>query len=163
MLQSFDYQPIATLNLKLVQPWPLPEPMLMLREDRARNHWGQWLFDRSFLTGRNKQAELAVVASAAQALAEMPKTEAVAALIEQLRAQAADGGLPAMPAVEQAELFVEKRATFMARPRQPRPKNATPWPALALAGDWTDTGYPGVLEGSVRSGLQAAEALLARA
>ena len=163
MLQSFDYQPIATLNLKLVQPWPLPEPMLMLREDRARNHWGQWLFDRSFLTGRNKQAELAVVASAAQALAEMPKTEAVAALIEQLRAQAADGGLPAMPAVEQAELFVEKRATFMARPRQPRPKNATPWPALALAGDWTDTGYPGVLEGAVRSGLQAAEALLARA
>ncbi|WP_019936215.1 hydroxysqualene dehydroxylase HpnE [Bordetella sp. FB-8] len=159
-LQSFGYQPIATLNLKLAQPWLLPEPMLMLREDRTRNHWGQWLFDRSRLTGRG--AELAVVASAASALADMPKTAAIAALIEQIRGQASVGGLTAMPAVEQAELYVEKRATFSARPRQPRPSNATPWPRLALAGDWTDTGYPGVLEGAVRSGLQAADALLAR-
>ncbi|WP_134870066.1 FAD-dependent oxidoreductase, partial [Bordetella pertussis] len=27
-------------------------------------------------------------------------------------------------------------------------------------GDWTDTGYPGVLEGAVRSGLQAARVVL---
>jgi squalene-associated FAD-dependent desaturase len=158
-LQSFDHQPIATLNLKLAQPWPLPEPMLMLRENPERNHWGQWLFDRSRLTGRG--AELAVVASAARTLADMPKAAAVAALVEQIRGQAAVGGLPALPAIEQAELYVEKRATFSARPRQPRPRNATPWTRLALAGDWTDTGYPGVLEGAVRSGLQAAEVLLA--
>ncbi|HEY0295595.1 MAG TPA: hydroxysqualene dehydroxylase HpnE, partial [Bordetella sp.] len=99
-LQSFDYQPIATLNLKLAQPWPLPEPMLMLREDRARGHLGQWLFDRSRLTGRSRQAELAVVASAAQTLADTPKETAIAALVEQIREQAADGGLPALPAVE---------------------------------------------------------------
>jgi len=37
-----------------------------------------------------------------------------------------------------------------------RPSVATPWPAIRLAGDWTDTGYPGVLEGAVRSGLKAA-------
>lgn len=159
-LQSFDYQPIATLNLKLAQPWPLPEPMLMLREDRTRNHLGHWIFDRSRLTGHG--AELAVVASAAQVLADMPKGAAIAALVEQVRGQAAVGRLPAMPAIEQSELYVEKRATFTARPRQSRPGNATPWPRLALAGDWTDTGYPGVLEGAVRSGLQAAQALLAR-
>jgi len=159
-LQSFEHQPIATLNLKLAQPWPLPEPMLMLRENPERNHWGQWIFDRSRLTGRG--AELAAVASAARTLADMPKAAAIAALVEQIRGQAAVGGLPAMPAIEQAELYVEKRATFTARPRQPRPRNATPWPRLALAGDWTDTGYPGVLEGAVRSGLQAAEALLAQ-
>ena len=159
-LHSFDHQPIATLNLKLTRPWPLPEPMLMLRENPARNHWGQWIFDRSRLTGRG--AELAVVASAARTLADIPKEAAIAALVEQIRGQAAVGGLPPLPAIEQSELYVEKRATFTARPRQPRPRNATPWPRLALAGDWTDTGYPGVLEGAVRSGLQAAEVLLAQ-
>jgi len=159
-LRSFDYQPIATLNLKLAQPWSLPEPMMMLREDRERSHLGQWLFDRSRLSGRSAKAELAVVASAARALAGMSKEAAMAALIEQVREQARAGGLPAMPAVEQSELFIEKRATFTARPRQPRPQNATPWPALTLAGDWTDTGYPAVLEGAVRSGLHAAKVLL---
>jgi len=101
-----------------------------------------------------------VVASAARALAGMSKEAAMAALVEQVREQAHAGGLPAMPAVEQSELFIEKRATFTARPRQPRPQNATPWPTLTLAGDWTDTGYPAVLEGAVRSGLQAAKVLL---
>ncbi|WP_262356610.1 FAD-dependent oxidoreductase, partial [Bordetella pertussis] len=64
------------------------------------------------------------------------------------------------PAVEIAELFVEKRATFAAMPGLARPLNSTPWRSLALAGDWTDTGYPGVLEGAVRSGLQAARVVL---
>ena len=67
--------------------------------------------------------------------------------------------LPAMPEVTAAELFIEKRATFAAVPGLTRPLNSTPWPTLALAGDWTDTGYPGVLEGAVRSGLQAARVL----
>src|SRR3546814_19767920 len=52
--------------------------------------------------------------------------------------------------------------TFAAVPGLVRPLNTTPWATLALAGDWTDTGYPGVLEGAVRSGLQAARVLLAR-
>jgi uncharacterized protein with NAD-binding domain and iron-sulfur cluster len=67
-----------------------------------------------------------------------------------------------MPEVEQAELFIEKRATFAARPQLRRPGNGTPWPTLVLAGDWTDTEYPGVLEGAVRSGLEAARMLTAR-
>lgn len=33
-------------------------------------------------------------------------------------------------------------------------------PGLALAGDWTDTGWPGTMESAVRSGRLAAEALL---
>lgn len=161
-LQGFTYMPIATLNLRLAGPWPLPEPMLMLREDPARGHAGQWLFDRSRLTGRGEQAELAIVSSAAQSLVEAPRETAIAALVEQVREQAAHPatGLPPMPAVREAELLVEKRATFAATPLLARPLNRTPWRSLTLAGDWTDTGYPGVLEGAVRSGLQAARALL---
>ena len=32
---------------------------------------------------------------------------------------------------------------------------------LYLAGDWTDTGWPATMEGAVRSGYLAAEAILA--
>src|SRR5690606_31128319 len=163
-LQAFDYEPIATLNLRLAAPWPLPEPMMMLRDDPARGHVGQWVFDRARLTGKARAGELAVVASAARSLANADRASAIAALTAQVAEQAArhPARLAPMPAVEAAELFIEKRATFAAVPGLVRPLNTTPWPTLALAGDWTDTGYPGVLEGAVRSGLQAARVLLAR-
>ena len=35
----------------------------------------------------------------------------------------------------------------------------TPVPGLFLAGDWTDTGLPGTIEGAVRSGHAAADAV----
>ena len=41
-----------------------------------------------------------------------------------------------------------------------RPPQATPWPNLFLAGDWTHTGWPATMEGAVRSGYLAGEALL---
>ena len=44
-----------------------------------------------------------------------------------------------------------------------RPPQASPVPNLALAGDWTATGWPATMEGAVRSGYLAAEAVLARA
>ncbi|OZI17681.1 hydroxysqualene dehydroxylase HpnE [Bordetella genomosp. 7] len=161
-LQAFDYLPIATLNLRLAGPWSLPEPMMLLREDRPRGHVGQWLFDRSRLTGRGPCSELAVVTSAARSLVEADRATAIAALTAQIAEQAArhPARLPPMPAADAAELFIEKRATFAAVPGLARPLNTTPWPTLTLAGDWTDTGYPGVLEGAVRSGLQAAQVIL---
>lgn len=161
-LQAFNYEPIATLNLRLAGPWPLPEPMMMLREEPARGFHGQWLFDRSRLTGRGERGELALVVSAARAVAAADREQAIAALTRQVAEQASrhPARLAPMPAVEIAELFVEKRATFAAVPGLARPLNSTPWRSLALAGDWTDTGYPGVLEGAVRSGLQAARVVL---
>ncbi|MGE8656222.1 MAG: hydroxysqualene dehydroxylase HpnE [Achromobacter sp.] len=164
-LRAFDYLPIATLNLRLAGPWRLPEPMMMLREEPARGHVGQWLFDRAQLAGDAQAGELAVVASAATTLAERNRQQAIEALIDQVAEQAAGNRqrLPPMPEVTAAELFIEKRATFAAVPGLTRPLNSTPWPTLALAGDWTDTGYPGVLEGAVRSGLEAARVLNPRA
>jgi squalene-associated FAD-dependent desaturase len=160
-LDDLPHVPIATLNLKLAAPWPLPRPMMMLADDPARGHDGQWIFDRTSLTGRHDGgAELAVVVSAATALAGRDRARAVDAIIEQVREQAARGGLPPMPAVAGSALLIDKRATFLARPGLARPAQRTAWPTLALAGDWTDTGYPGVLEGAVRSGLRAAEAIL---
>jgi squalene-associated FAD-dependent desaturase len=160
-LKAFDYLPIATLNVRLAEPWRLPEPMMMLREEAARGHVGQWVFDRAQLAGDTKGGELAVVASAATRIAERNRRQVIEALIDQVAEQAArhPARLPAMPEVTAAELLIEKRATFAAVPGLTRPLNTTPWPTLALAGDWTDTGYPGVLEGAVQSGLQAARVL----
>ncbi|MGE3343119.1 MAG: hydroxysqualene dehydroxylase HpnE [Vicinamibacterales bacterium] len=56
----------------------------------------------------------------------------------------------------------EPRATFSLAPgAPPRPGPRTPLPGFYLAGDWTDTGLPGTIEGAVRSGHAAADALLA--
>src|SRR5690606_11732974 len=128
------------------------EPMMQLREDRTRGHFGQWIFDRSRLTRSRPGAELAIVTSAARGMADNDRDTIIANLTAQVAEQAArhPARLPPMPAVEAAELFIEKRATFAAVPGLTRPLNTTPWPTLALAGDWTDTGYPGVLEGAVR-------------
>ncbi|MBI1274012.1 MAG: NAD(P)-binding protein [Alphaproteobacteria bacterium] len=55
----------------------------------------------------------------------------------------------------------EKRATFAATPEQVkrRPRAWTQWKNLVLAGDWTDTSLPSTIEGSIRSGLKAAQVL----
>jgi squalene-associated FAD-dependent desaturase len=55
----------------------------------------------------------------------------------------------------------EVRATYSPRPGIDayRPPQSTAWPRVFLAGDWTATGWPATMEGAVRSGYLAAEAL----
>jgi zeta-carotene desaturase len=55
----------------------------------------------------------------------------------------------------------EIRATFSARPglETHRPGNRTKVANLFLAGDWTKSGWPATMEGAVRSGYLAAEAV----
>ena len=74
------------------------------------------------------------------------------------------------PAARDAELLrwrmvTEPAAVFSLRPgvERLRPAQRTPIANLALAGDWTDTGWPATMEGAVRSGYLAVEAILAAA
>ena len=64
--------------------------------------------------------------------------------------------------VLRAKVVTEKRATFasMVGVDDFRPDQATRWPNLFLAGDYTKTGWPATMEGAVRSGYLAAEKLL---
>ncbi|MCR9256070.1 MAG: hydroxysqualene dehydroxylase HpnE [Alphaproteobacteria bacterium] len=59
-------------------------------------------------------------------------------------------------------LLVEKRATFAQTPAQlgRRPGPGTSRAHVVLAGDYTDTGLPATIEGSIASGRRAAERLL---
>lgn len=152
-LRAFEHAPIATLTLELKQPLKLSAPMLLLRENRQRGHFGQWLFQGQDPT----QRLLHIVVSDADALLQRERSEAVAGMIEQLQEQLR--GSQTLPDVVRHALIVEKRATFLAVPGLKRPGHRTPWEGVWVAGDWTNTAYPGVLEGAVRSGHDAALAM----
>ncbi len=156
-LKDFDYIPIATLTLELAEPWRLPFPMLMLRENPQKDQYGQWLFNcADFMHAQDHQTVLQVVISDAQTLTQMQGQDVCDATVKQIQEQSRH--LPPMPAVKGFDLIIEKRATFAARPGLQRPSVQTPWPGVWLAGDWTDTHYPAVLEGAVMSGKRAAQA-----
>jgi zeta-carotene desaturase len=92
-------------------------------------------------------------------------------LIEKSRSEIVDLALKEVreffPAARDANLvkstvIKEVNATYSPRPGIDvhRPTPITPWPRVFLAGDWTATGWPATMEGAVRSGYLAAEALL---
>src|SRR5262249_28273772 len=62
------------------------------------------------------------------------------------------------------QLITEQQAVFSVQPGldEIRPTQQTAIPNLLLAGDWTQTGWPSTMEGAVRSGYLAAEAVLAQ-
>ena len=66
-------------------------------------------------------------------------------------------GLPPEP-VPPWRIVKEKRASFAQTPDQVklRPKSATTWRNLVLAGDWIDNGLPVTIEGTIRNGETAA-------
>jgi squalene-associated FAD-dependent desaturase len=51
-------------------------------------------------------------------------------------------------------------ATYLPRPGSKRPVQRTSDPAIAIAGAWTETGWPDTMESAVRSGRIAARAVL---
>jgi len=101
---------------------------------------------------------LSVTISNADRLVDMPREELAQAIWRDIcKAARVQGELPPWQIVR------ERRATFEATPEQNalRPGARTNWRNLFLAGDWTDTGLPATIEGSVRSGNRAADLVAA--
>ena len=101
---------------------------------------------------------LSVTISNGDRLVDMPREELAQAIWRDVcKAGSVAGELPPWQIVR------ERRATFEATPEQNalRPGVATGLKNLFLAGDWTDTGLPATIEGSVRSGDRAADHVLA--
>jgi len=101
---------------------------------------------------------LSVTVSNANRLVDMPREQLARAIWQDIcQAAGIQGELPPWQIVR------ERRATFEATPEQNalRPDAVTGWKNLFLAGDWTDTGLPATIEGSVRSGNRAADLVLA--
>jgi hydroxysqualene dehydroxylase len=101
---------------------------------------------------------LSVTISNGDRLVDMPREELANAIWQDVcKAAGVTGDLPPWQIVR------ERRATFEATPEQNalRPGAVTSCKNLFLAGDWTDTGLPATIEGSVRSGDRAADLVLA--
>jgi zeta-carotene desaturase len=131
-LAPFTHSPITGIHLWFDRSiTQLPHATLL---DRTI----QWMFNKD--RGRYLQ----LVVSASRSLTDMPRNEVIALAVRELT--------EFFPAVrearlEKAHVVKEVRATFSAHP------------GLFLAGDWTRSGWPATMEGAVRSGYLAAEAV----
>ncbi len=143
---AFGHSPITGIHLWFDRPiTDLPHATLL---DRTI----QWFFNKS--EGRYVQ----LVVSASRSLVPMSRAEIIELALRELA--------EFFPAVkdaklEKAHVMKEVRATFSARPglESLRPLSATGLQNFFLAGDWTRSGWPATMEGAVRSGYLAAEAV----
>jgi len=110
----------------------------------------QWIFLRDKIAS--------VTVSAADALAD----EAADVIAVRLWAEVARALEQPKDPVPAFRIIKEKRATFSQTPAalSDRPPTSTHWPNVHLAGDWIDTGLPATIEGAIRSGHLAADAVL---
>jgi squalene-associated FAD-dependent desaturase len=125
----------------------------------------QWMFHKSRLQPIRSQTGDGATGSYIELVVSSSKT-----LIDKSRSEIVDLALSEVreffPAAREATLvkstvIKEVNATYSPRPGidAHRPSSATAWPRVFLAGDWTATGWPATMEGAVRSGYLAAEAL----
>jgi squalene-associated FAD-dependent desaturase len=112
----------------------------------------QWMFNK------NGGRYLQLVVSASRELTARSRSEIIDLAVADLAAF--------FPKVGEARLLKahvvkEQRATFSAAPKTEalRPEANTTMPRVFLAGDWTRTGWPATMEGAVRGGYLAAEAV----
>ncbi len=120
---------------------------------------GQWLFNRGEVAPGEYYVQ--VVVSAARQFRGMGHEEVQRRVVEELSRLFAGAATATLLC---ARVVTEHAATFSAVPcvDKWRPTQASPLPNLLVAGDWTATGWPATMEGAVRSGYLAAEALLQR-
>jgi zeta-carotene desaturase len=129
----------------------------------------QWVFNKTVLYGPAAGAEngkpatggqyLQLVISASYDLLQKSRQEIIDLCLKEIR--------QVLPAARDANLvkatvIKETIATFSPQPGVDRwrPSQETSIRKLFLAGDWTATGWPATMEGAVRSGYLAAEAVL---
>jgi squalene-associated FAD-dependent desaturase len=146
----FEHSPITGIHLWFDRPvTDLPHATLLDRNI-------QWMFNKS--GGRYLQ----LVVSASRDLLRMERSEVIALAQGELQEF-----FPAARAakLEKAHVIKEARATYSAAPETEakRLPAQTAIQNLFLAGDWTRSGWPATMEGAVRSGYLAAEAVAAAA
>jgi len=121
-----------------------------------------WLFNKSRIQsaiwGARPGSYIEVVISASAETVGMSRQQVLDLALREL-----PRFFPAMSGAQVLKSVVVKEvnATFRAPAggESTRPGPIAPWPRALLAGDWTATGWPSTMEGAVRSGHLAAEAL----
>src|SRR6266571_269762 len=158
MLAHFESSPITGIHLWFDrQITDLDHAVLM---DRTI----QWMFHKSKLLDSYKSdtSYVELVVSASTSLVPKSRTEILELALCELPEffpQAAKATLV------KGTVIKEVHATYSPLPDSDayRPQPQTAWDRVFLSGDSTATGWPATMEGAVRSGYQAAEALATRA
>jgi squalene-associated FAD-dependent desaturase len=163
-LAHFEGSPITGIHLWLDREiTTLPHAVLL---DRTI----QWMFHKSKFHESRENASgekpvsgsyIELVVSASKSLVQKSREE-----ILELATRELAEFFPSLreAKVIKAAVIKEIYATYAILPGldKHRPEAKTQWPNIFLAGDWTATGWPATMEGAVRSGYLAAEALSER-
>jgi len=159
-LEKIKVSPITGVHFWFDRP-VTSEPFITLLDTNV-----QWIFNKTALYTDQSDAPVAaakqylqLVISASYDLLKKTREEIIELCLKEIR--------QALPAARQAQLvkatvIKEASATFSPEPGVDRfrPAQATNTPGFFVAGDWTATGWPATMEGAVRSGYLAAEAVL---
>ena len=123
----------------------------------------QWVFNKTRMRGDEDGTGqyICISLSGAWRYADMPKQEIREMFLDEMARvfpKAKDASVERLLVVKQPQ------ATFRSIPgvEAHRLPSATPLSNLFLAGEWVDTGWPGTMEGAVRSGRTAAQTLAHR-
>ncbi len=152
-LRQLETSPITSVHVWYDRPvTELPHAVLV-------DCVGQWVFNRGEVAPGEHYVQ--VVVSAARQFRGLGHEEVQRRILAEL---ASLFPIAATATVWRSRVVTEHAATFSAVPGVDRwrPGQASPLRNLLVAGDWTATGWPATMEGAVRSGYLAAEALLAR-
>jgi len=155
-LERFEHSPITGIHLWFDREISDLEHAILL--DRTI----QWMFHKSRLQPEKRQGAegsyIELVVSASKSLVSMQRQEIIDLALHEL---AEFFPLVAQAKLVKAAVVKEVRATYSIRPQLDliRPTAQSPWPRVFLAGDWVATGWPATMEGAVRSGYLAAEAV----
>jgi len=152
-LKRLETSPITSVHLWYDQPvLELPHVILV-------DCLGQWVFNRGEVNPGDHYIQ--VVVSAARMSRELGHEEVERRIVKELSELFPHAGKSHL---RRARVITEQDATFSALPGVDswRPSQSSSIPNLLLAGDWTATGWPATMEGAVRSGFLAAEAILGR-
>jgi uncharacterized protein with NAD-binding domain and iron-sulfur cluster len=148
---GLEDSPIVSVHL-LFDRSILDHPLAAFLESPAH-----WVFDRGRLTGHEPERGqyLTVVSSGAPELLEVRGRDLVELMAGELIARF--GGAELV----WSRVSREPAATFAGRPgtAASRPGPATSRAHVFRAGAWTDTGWPATMEGALRSGHAAAQAV----
>ena len=154
-LEKLEWAPISSVHL-----W-FDRPFLPVAHATLVDRLSQWIFDRGTMPQPDgtSLSYYQVVISASRNLEGQPQSDVIQAVVREL----AD----IWPAANQAKLVrsrivTEHKACLSLLPglNALRPPQKTSVSNLFLAGDWTQTGWPSTMEGAVRSGYLAAEAVM---
>lgn len=156
-LTRLEFSPIIGVHLWLDRPVDCPNALAVL--DRHID----WIFNKNANYGLppGRPAFLSVVISANRGLTEAPAEEILRIAMEDVRdclPEARKAGLV------RSRVLKERKATFAPVPGAEglRPVQQSPIANLAVAGEWTRTGWPSTMEGAARSGVLAANTILRR-